>query len=111
MHCTGWSATASPVYAYHQPNVPALPLSQKVLETLRASGRTVFLATNSLFDYTNVVMNFLLSGKTGEAAAYLRPKTMAHKRSSRGQVSGTAGRCNDGAIDRAAPATDTVLWL
>lgn len=38
-----------------------------VLETLRASGRTVFLATNSLFDYTNVVMNFLLSGKTGSA--------------------------------------------
>ncbi|GLC48217.1 hypothetical protein PLESTB_000071700 [Pleodorina starrii] len=36
-----------------------------VLETHRASGRAVFLATNSLFDYTNVVMNFLISGKTG----------------------------------------------
>ncbi|GIL92324.1 hypothetical protein Vretifemale_19840 [Volvox reticuliferus] len=36
-----------------------------VLETHRASGRSVFLATNSLFDYTNVVMNFLISGKTG----------------------------------------------
>ncbi|PNW77918.1 hypothetical protein CHLRE_10g456900v5 [Chlamydomonas reinhardtii] len=36
-----------------------------VLETQRAAGRTLFLATNSLFDYTNVVMNFLLLGKTG----------------------------------------------
>ncbi|EFJ52026.1 hypothetical protein VOLCADRAFT_56272 [Volvox carteri f. nagariensis] len=36
-----------------------------VLETHRASGRAVFLATNSLFDYTNVVMNFLISGRTG----------------------------------------------
>ncbi|GLI63513.1 hypothetical protein VaNZ11_006498 [Volvox africanus] len=36
-----------------------------VLQTHRASGRSVFLATNSLYDYTNVVMNFLVSGKTG----------------------------------------------
>ncbi|GFR52818.1 hypothetical protein Agub_g15441, partial [Astrephomene gubernaculifera] len=36
-----------------------------VLETHRASGRAVFLATNSLFDFTNVVMNYLLLGKTG----------------------------------------------
>ncbi|KAG2449454.1 hypothetical protein HYH02_005601 [Chlamydomonas schloesseri] len=36
-----------------------------ILETQRAAGRTLFLATNSLFDYTNVVMNFLLLGKTG----------------------------------------------
>jgi len=30
------------------------------------AGRKVFLATNSLWDYTNVVMNFLLEGKTGD---------------------------------------------
>lgn len=27
-----------------------------MLDTLRASGRQVFLATNSLFDYTHIVM-------------------------------------------------------
>jgi hypothetical protein len=37
----------------------------KLLEALRASGRKLFLATNSLWDYTHVVMNFLLSGRTG----------------------------------------------
>ncbi len=36
-----------------------------MLESLRASGRKLFLATNSLWDYTHVVMNFLLSGRTG----------------------------------------------
>ena len=41
---------------------PRLP---KLLEALRASGRKVFLATNSLWDYTHVVMNFLLAGRTG----------------------------------------------
>lgn len=41
---------------------PRLP---KLLEALRASGRKLFLATNSLWDYTHVVMNFLLSGRTG----------------------------------------------
>ncbi|KXZ54522.1 hypothetical protein GPECTOR_4g587 [Gonium pectorale] len=41
-----------------------------VLETHRASGRVVFLATNSLFDYTNVVMNFLLLGKTGSQKSH-----------------------------------------
>lgn len=37
----------------------------KLLESLRASGRRLFLATNSLWDYTHVVMNFLLKGRTG----------------------------------------------
>jgi 5'-nucleotidase len=41
---------------------PRLP---KLLESLRASGRKLFLATNSLWDYTHVVMNFLISGRTG----------------------------------------------
>ncbi len=41
---------------------PRLP---KLLEALRASGRKLFLATNSLWDYTHVVMNFLLAGRTG----------------------------------------------
>lgn len=31
----------------------------------RLAGRKVFLATNSLWDYTNVVMNFLLGGRVG----------------------------------------------
>jgi len=38
-----------------------------LLDILRASGRRLFLATNSLWDYTHVVMNYLLSGKTGSA--------------------------------------------
>jgi hypothetical protein len=36
-----------------------------LLDTLRASGRRLFLATNSLWDYTHVVMNYLLGGRTG----------------------------------------------
>jgi HAD superfamily 5'-nucleotidase-like hydrolase len=38
-----------------------------LLDTLRASGRRLFLATNSLWDYTHVVMNYLLCGRTGAA--------------------------------------------
>ena len=38
-----------------------------VLGMLRESGKKVFLATNSLWDYTHVVMNFLLAGATGRA--------------------------------------------
>ena len=38
-----------------------------LLGTLRQSGKKVFLATNSLWDYTSVVMNFLLSKRTGQA--------------------------------------------
>ena len=56
---------------YTLPPCPGLspqdPLLPQVLQTLRASGRQVFLATNSLWDYTNVVMNHLLLGKTGQA--------------------------------------------
>ena len=44
------------------------PRLAPTLESLRASGRKVFLATNSLWDYTHVVMNFLLCG-----AAHLPP--------------------------------------
>jgi len=43
------------------------PLLIKVLQSLAASGRRLFIATNSLWDYTNVVMNYLLLGKTGSA--------------------------------------------
>lgn len=35
------------------------------LETLRESGRKLFLATNSLWDYTHVIMNYLLGDKVG----------------------------------------------
>jgi 5'-nucleotidase len=42
------------------------PLLPTVLRTLRASGRRVFIATNSLWDFTNVVMNYLLLGKSGD---------------------------------------------
>jgi hypothetical protein len=31
-----------------------------MLQMYKASGRKVFLATNSLWDYTNVVMNYLI---------------------------------------------------
>jgi HAD superfamily 5'-nucleotidase-like hydrolase len=36
-----------------------------VLEMLRQSGKKVFLATNSLWDYSSVVMNWLIDGKVG----------------------------------------------
>lgn len=36
-----------------------------LLEMYRQAGRKVFIATNSLWDYTNVVMNFLIDGKVG----------------------------------------------
>jgi 5'-nucleotidase len=39
---------------------------KELLSTLKMSNRSVFLLTNSLFDYTNVVMNYLLSGNVGE---------------------------------------------
>ena len=42
--------------------IHADPRLGPMLHTLRASGRKVFIATNSLWDYTNVVMNFLLLG-------------------------------------------------
>jgi 5'-nucleotidase len=38
-----------------------------LLNTLRASGRKTFLVTNSLWDYTHVVMNFLCTGSVGAA--------------------------------------------
>lgn len=43
------------------------PRLESTLAMLRASGRKVFLATNSLWDYTHVVMNYLLGGKVGAA--------------------------------------------
>ena len=36
-----------------------------VLDMLRQSGKKMFLATNSLWDYTTVVMNWLIGGKVG----------------------------------------------
>ena len=38
-----------------------------MLQALRASGKKVFLLTNSLWDFTNVVMNYLVEGLEGEA--------------------------------------------
>ena len=38
-----------------------------MLRALRASGKKVFLLTNSLWDFTNVVMNYLVDGREGEA--------------------------------------------
>ncbi|CAI0383055.1 unnamed protein product [Linum tenue] len=35
-----------------------------MLKMLRDSGRATFLVTNSLWDYTNIVMNFLCGGRT-----------------------------------------------
>lgn len=37
-----------------------------MLKMLRDSGRSTFLVTNSLWDYTNIVMNFLCSSRTVE---------------------------------------------
>lgn len=47
--------------------IHADPSLVHLLELLRASGKRVFLVTNSLWDYTNVVMNYLCEGKTGGA--------------------------------------------
>ncbi|CAH8355859.1 unnamed protein product [Eruca vesicaria subsp. sativa] len=35
-----------------------------LIEMIRDSGRSTFLVTNSLWDYTNIVMNFLCGGRT-----------------------------------------------
>ncbi len=48
-------------YIYQDPAL--VPL----LDMLRRSGRKVFLVTNSLWDYTHVVMNYLCEGKVGAA--------------------------------------------
>lgn len=47
-------------YLYSDPGIVA------VLDMMRQSGKKVFLATNSLFDYTHVVMNWLIQGKVGK---------------------------------------------
>ena len=52
--------------------IHADPRLGPMLQMLRASGRKVFLATNSLWDYTNVVMNFLLLGTTTALKRNLR---------------------------------------
>jgi len=46
-------------YIHYDPGL--VPL----LQMMRDAGKKTFLATNSLYDYTNVVMNFLLEGKQG----------------------------------------------
>ena len=38
---------------------------EPLLEMLRSSGRKLFLATNSLWDYTHVIMNYLISNRVG----------------------------------------------
>ena len=48
---------------YIYPDPALVPL----LDLLRRSGRKVFLVTNSLWDYTHVVMNYLCEGRVGAA--------------------------------------------
>lgn len=38
-----------------------------IMDMYRAAGKKLFVATNSLYDYTHVVMNFLLTGRVGSA--------------------------------------------
>lgn len=47
-------------YLYSDPGIVT------VLDMMRKSGKKVFLATNSLWDYTSVVMNWLIDGKSGQ---------------------------------------------
>ena len=47
---------------YIYPDPALVPL----LDLLRCSGRKVFLVTNSLWDYTHVVMNYLCEGRVGD---------------------------------------------
>ena len=37
-----------------------------MLQSFRKAGKKVFLLTNSLWDYTNVVMNYLESRRSGD---------------------------------------------
>ena len=46
-----------------------------MLRALRASGKKIFLLTNSLWDFTNVVMNFLVSQKAGDDKGTAFPVT------------------------------------
>ena len=41
-----------------------------MLKNLRKSGKKLFVVTNSLWDYTNVVMNYLIGGKIGAEKDY-----------------------------------------
>lgn len=43
-----------------------IPGFKELLESYRKSGRKLFIATNSLWDYTYVVMNYLISNKVGD---------------------------------------------
>ncbi|KAJ0925873.1 putative 5'-nucleotidase [Helianthus annuus] len=42
-----------------------------MLKMLKSSGRTIFLVTNSLWDYTHVVMNFLIEARTINSSSSL----------------------------------------
>jgi len=46
--------------------IHADPSLAPMLTMLRTSGRSTFIVTNSMWDYTNVVMNFLIGNKTGK---------------------------------------------
>jgi HAD superfamily 5'-nucleotidase-like hydrolase len=52
--------TSNPAKYIHQ-DKNLIPL----LEDLRRTGKKLFIVTNSLWDYTNVVMNFMMGGKVG----------------------------------------------
>jgi hypothetical protein len=58
------------------------PAIRPLMEMYRRAGRKVFLATNSLWDYPNVVMNFLIDGYEGSdrSTAWLRVRTFASLR-------------------------------
>lgn len=66
----------------------------QVLRSLRASGKLVFLATNSLWDYTNVVMNHLLLGRAGERGR--PPPLPPSPPPSKGAKAGRQGRAGQG---------------
>ncbi|CAG9464098.1 unnamed protein product [Pedinophyceae sp. YPF-701] len=55
------------VARYPEKYIHSDPSLVPMLEMLRASGKRVFLATNSLWDYANVVMNYIIDGKVGDA--------------------------------------------
>lgn len=42
------------------------PMLVPLLEMLHEAGKKVFLATNSMWDYTHVVMNYVITGKKGK---------------------------------------------
>ena len=66
VHCFNDQIT---LISYHQRYLGYIFTVFPMLRDLRQAGRKVFLLTNSLWEYTQVVMNYLQGGSTKATAA------------------------------------------